>query len=109
MSWIYEPWPWYVSGPLITAVMAALLFAGKNFGMSSNLRTLCSMCGAGKTCDFFYFDWRAQRWNLFVMAGAVNKLHFALAVGGLFIGDYPHIGVNAGVVEHLVGQSDDGI
>ena len=71
MEYILEPWPWYVGGPLIALTMAALLLAGKNFGMSSNLRTLCSAMGAGKTCDFFSFDWRAQRLNLMVMAGAI--------------------------------------
>lgn len=71
MEWILEPWPWYVSGPLIAAIMFLLLFAGKNFGMSSNLRTMCTIGGAGKKADFFAFDWRAQRWNLVVVAGAI--------------------------------------
>lgn len=71
MDWIYEPWPWYVSGPMIALVMFLLLMVGKNFGMSSNLRTLCTICGAGKKSDFFRFDWKAQRWNLIVVLGAI--------------------------------------
>ena len=71
MEWILEPWPWYVSGPLIAGIMFLLLFGGKNFGMSGNLRTLCSIGGAGKKIAFFDFDWKAQRWNLVVMIGAV--------------------------------------
>ncbi len=71
MNWIYEPWSWYVSGPLITLVMFLLLMIGKKFGMSSNLRTMCTICGAGKTADFFKFDWRAQRWNLVVVLGVI--------------------------------------
>lgn len=71
MEWILAPWPWYISGPLIALTMFVLLYIGKNFGMSANLRTLCTMCGAGKTCDFFCFDWKAQRWNLLVMVGAM--------------------------------------
>lgn len=71
MEWILQPWPWYVSGPLIALTMFVLLYVGKNFGMSSNLRTICAICGANKTSDFFAFDWKAQRWNLFVMLGAV--------------------------------------
>ena len=71
MNWIYDPWPWYVSGPLITIVMVALLMVGKQFGMSSNLRTLCTICGAGRASDFFKFDWKAQRWNLIVMLGVM--------------------------------------
>src|SRR5690606_38950943 len=71
MNWIFEPLPWYVGGPLIAAIMFLLLFGGKNFGMSSNLRTMCTMGGAGKKVDYFKFDWRSQRWNLAVVAGAI--------------------------------------
>ncbi len=71
MNWIYDPWPWYISGPLISLVMFLLLMVGKRFGMSSNLRTMCTICGAGKTSDFFRFDWKAQRWNLIVVLGAI--------------------------------------
>ena len=71
MNWIYDPWPWYVSGPLIALTMFVLLFVGKQFGMSSNLRTLCSAAGAGKKSDFFKFNWKEERWNLTVMLGAL--------------------------------------
>lgn len=71
MNWILEPWPWYIGGPLIAAIMFLLLFGGKNFGMSSNLRTMCTIAGAGKRFDFFNFDWKSQRWNLVVVAGAI--------------------------------------
>ena len=37
MDKILEPWPWYVSGPLIALIMMLLLLVGKRFGMSSNL------------------------------------------------------------------------
>ncbi|PKA97160.1 hypothetical protein B0O79_0810 [Flavobacteriaceae bacterium MAR_2009_75] len=71
MELILKPWPWYLSGPLITAVMIFLVYFGKTFGMSSNLRTFCSIGGAGKYADFFRFDWKAQRWNLIVVLGAI--------------------------------------
>lgn len=71
MEWIQNPWPWYVSGPLIALVMFVLLFVGKQFGMSSNLRTACSIGGAGKAAEFFKFDWKKERWNLVVVLGAV--------------------------------------
>ncbi|AXG73566.1 YeeE/YedE family protein [Flavobacterium arcticum] len=97
MSWIFEPWPWYISGPLITVTMAALLFAGKNFGMSSNLRTLCTMCGGGKTCEFFCFDWRSQRWNLIVMVGAVLGGFIAMN----FLSNDTAVDINNDVVTQL--------
>jgi len=68
---IKEPWPWYVSGPLITLVMTLLLFMEKGFGMLSNLRTLCAICGAGGKVEFFKFDWRKQQWNLIVITGVI--------------------------------------
>ncbi|WP_019039426.1 YeeE/YedE thiosulfate transporter family protein [Psychroflexus tropicus] len=80
MEWITNPWPWYVSGPLIALVMFVLLFVGKQFGMSSNLRTACSIGGAGKVSDFFKFDWKKERWNLIVVLGAI--------IGGFISANY---------------------
>lgn len=77
MEWIFQPWPWYVAGPLIALVMFLLILMGKKFGMSSNLETMCAACGAGKKADYFNFDWRKNRWNLVVILGA--------AIGG-FVG-----------------------
>lgn len=66
-----QPWPWYTSGIVIAFVMALLLFFGKSFGFSSNLRTICTACGAGKNVKFFDFDWRAQQWNLLFLVGSI--------------------------------------
>mgnify|MGYP003667590220 CR=1 FL=1 len=80
MTFIIEPWPWYFSGFMIALVMFLLIMEDKRFGMSSNLRTLCSMAGAGKRTDFFNFDWKSQRWNLVVVIGAV--------IGGFIASEY---------------------
>lgn len=66
-----QPWPWYIGGPIIAIVMLLLIYFGKSFGFSSNFRTICSSLGAGKSCDFFAFDWKAQKWNLLFLVGAV--------------------------------------
>lgn len=71
MEWITRPWSWWVSGTVIAAVMFALLYFGKSFGFSANLRTLCSVAGAGKKVKFFDFDWRGQIWNLVFLVGAI--------------------------------------
>lgn len=71
VAWISQPWPWYVAGPLIALVMFSLLLFGKNFGVSSNLRTMCSMAGAGKNCEFFAFEWFKQIWNLVFVGGMI--------------------------------------
>ncbi|WP_299885976.1 YeeE/YedE thiosulfate transporter family protein [uncultured Lacinutrix sp.] len=78
MDLIYNTWPWYVSGPLIALIMFLLLKLGKKFGMSSNLRTMCSMAGAGKYVDFFKFDWKANKWNLYVVLGVITGGYIAL-------------------------------
>ncbi|WP_223032792.1 YeeE/YedE family protein [Hanstruepera marina] len=71
MDFISQPWPWYVSGPMIALIMFLLIMVEKRFGMSSNLRTMCSILGAGNKNEFFNFDWKSQRWNLVVVLGAV--------------------------------------
>ena len=71
MDFLSQTWAWYVSGPLIAGVMFLLLRAGGEFGVSGNLRTLCTIGGADRFADFFRFDWRAQRWNLVFVGGAV--------------------------------------
>ena len=71
MDFIYAPWPWYVAGTLIAMVMFMLLYFGGKFGVSSNLRTMCTIAGADKFSDFFKFDWKTQRWNLMFVLGSI--------------------------------------
>jgi uncharacterized membrane protein YedE/YeeE len=71
MNWITQPWPWYTSGALIAFIMVLLLYFGKSFGFSANLRTMCSIAGAGKASKFFDFDWKKQSWNLLFLVGSV--------------------------------------
>jgi uncharacterized protein len=71
LSLLRQPWPWYTSGTVIAFVMVLLLFFGKSFGFSANLRTICTACGAGKHVKFIDFDWRSQTWNLLFLVGAV--------------------------------------
>lgn len=71
MELLLKPWPWYVAGPLISLIMFLLLYFGKSFGFSSNLRTMCTIGGAGKIAEFFRFDWKGQKWNLFFLTGAI--------------------------------------
>lgn len=71
MENILNPWPWYVSGPLIALVMSLLLYFGKTFGMSSNLRTFCAIGGAGKFSNFFKLNWKNESWNLIVVLGTI--------------------------------------
>ena len=98
MEFILSPWPWYVSGPLIAITMFVLLYLGKYFGMSSNLRTLCTLCGAGKSSSFFKFDWRSQKWNLLVMIGAI--------IGGFIGSNYLGAGQSPALNPNTVSKLD---
>lgn len=51
--------------------MFTLLFLGQTFGVSSTLRATCAAMGAGKTSDFFRYDWKDQIWNLAFVARAM--------------------------------------
>ena len=71
MDFLTHTWHWAISGFLIAIIMLTLNYFGKVFGMSSNLRSLCTISGADKYADFFKFDVKSQRWNLAVVAGAM--------------------------------------
>ncbi len=66
-----QPWPWYVSGPLIGLTVPALQIMGnKSFGISSSLRHICAAClPAG--IPFFKYNWRKEVWNLVFVAGVL--------------------------------------
>src|SRR5690554_918290 len=71
LEFIMQPWPWWFSGLVISSVMFLLLYFGNSFGFPANLRTICSISGAGKKVKFFDFDWKKQSWNLVFLVGAI--------------------------------------
>jgi uncharacterized protein len=71
MDFLFHTWHWSITGFLIAMIMLTLNYFGKVFGMSSNLRTLCTMAGADKFAEFFRFDVKSQYWNLMVIFGAM--------------------------------------
>jgi uncharacterized membrane protein YedE/YeeE len=77
MDFIYGTWHWSISGFLIGMIMLLLVYFGKSFGMSSNLRTLCTIGGAKRFSNFFDFDWREQKWNLAMVLGTIIGGYFA--------------------------------
>ncbi len=69
MTFLLEPWPWYVAGPLIGLVVPLLLLGGKPFGISANLRHMCAAVAPGDLA-FFRYDWRKEGgWNLLFALG----------------------------------------
>lgn len=79
-----QSWSWWFSGLIISFIMFALLFFGKSFGFSSNLRTICAAAGAGNHVSFFKFDWKKQIWNLLFLVGAI--------IGGFIAGNFMYDG-----------------
>lgn len=68
-SFLTEPWPWYVAGPLIGLTVPALLLLGnKSFGISSSMRHICAACVPAKI-PFFTYDWKKEIWNLVFVLG----------------------------------------
>lgn len=71
IDWLSQPWPWYIAGPIIGLTVPLLLIIGnKNFGISSSLRHLCSICLPAKI-SYFNYDWKKEVWNLFFVTGIV--------------------------------------
>lgn len=70
---LFEPWPWYVAGPLIgLTVPLMLLLGGKNLGISSSFRHLCAaMLPKTGLAYLRAYDWRKESWNLYFAAGLV--------------------------------------
>src|SRR3954470_12050058 len=94
---IKEPWPWYVSGPLIGLTVPILLIIGnKSFGISSSLRHICAAC-IPANISFFKYDWKKESWNLFFVLG--------IFLGGIiataFLSNPDAVVINAKLQEQL--------
>ncbi len=69
LEFIRQPWHWAVAGTLLGLTVPILLLMGnKKLGISSSLRHICAMCIPAKI-SFFKYDWKAEMWNLFFVAG----------------------------------------
>ncbi len=74
-SWIAllkQPWPWYVTGPLIGLVVPILFIAAnKRFGLSSNLTHICAVI-APRRPNFLTRERSAiAYWNLTIVLGLI--------------------------------------
>lgn len=66
-----QPWPWYISGPLIGLSVPLLLIIGnKMLGISSSLRHTCAAV-APFNVPFLTYNWKTEMWNLFFVGGIV--------------------------------------
>ena len=97
MDFLFHTWHWSITGFLIGIIMLTLNYFGKVFGMSSNLRSLCTMDGAAKFADFFRFDVKAQYWNLMVVFGAMLGGFVAVH----FMSDPSNVDINPQTIAQL--------
>ena len=99
LEFLSNPWPWYIGGPIIGILYLVLHIFGRRFGISSTLRTTCSMLGAGKISSFFDYDWRKDSWNLFFIlgsaVGAFITVNFLTTDTGVIISDSSKEALNA--------------
>ncbi len=92
-----QPWPWWISGPLIGLTVPALLIAGnKVFGLSSSLRHICATCFPANI-SFFKYDWKKETWNLFFAAGILIGAFIAWN----WLSDYHQISINHKLLNEL--------
>lgn len=82
IDFLSQPWPWYVSGPLLGLTVPLLLFLGnKQFGISTSLQHICAATVKPKA-EYFRYDWKSQAWSLVFVAG----IFVGGAVAVLFLG-----------------------
>jgi uncharacterized protein len=94
-----QPWPWYISGPLIGLTVPLLLILGnKSFGISSSLRHVCAAC-LPANIPFFQYNWKKEAWNLFFVTG--------ILIGGFvvakFLSNPNAVAINPKLATELAG------
>src|SRR5690349_23380269 len=96
---IKQPWPWWVTGPLIGLMVPLLLLLGnKAFGISSNMRHICAACFPANI-SFFKYDWRKESWNLFLAAGII----IGAFITWRWLSDYNQLEISPRMLKELNG------
>lgn len=88
MESLRGPWPWYVVGPLVGAMVPLLLLVGnRTFGVSSSLRHLCAMT-LPSGIEYFSYNWRRDGgWNIAFLAGILSGGLLSASVIGVPVPD----------------------
>ncbi len=107
MTWITQPWPWYVAGPLIGLTVPILLIIGnKPFGISSTLRHVCAAC-LPANIPMFNYNWKKEIWNLVfvlgIFTGGIIANLFLFNPNGIEINSHLQADLAAYGVTHIDG------
>lgn len=97
MEFVLQPWSWYVSGILISGVLFLFFYFGENFGVSSNLETLCTVAGAGKLSNYFKTNWKSKIWALLFLLGLIIGGY----IGIHYLSASPSVEINPKTVDEL--------
>ncbi len=92
-----QPWPWYVSGPIIGISVPILLLVGnKMLGISSSLRHACAAV-APFNIQFLKYNWKSELWNLFFVAG----IFIGGFIGGVLLNNGQPVQISAQTIEDI--------
>jgi uncharacterized membrane protein YedE/YeeE len=70
MNWFFEPWNWYIAGPLIGLfVPAVLIISNKALGISSAFDQVCMMVSPQTKKAMFAFKEKENSWKIFFVIG----------------------------------------
>jgi uncharacterized membrane protein YedE/YeeE len=92
-----EPWPWYVSGPIIGISVPLLLILGnKMLGISSSMRHACAAV-APFNIKFLKYNWKAEMWNIFFVMG----IFIGGFVGGILLNNGMPVDISPETVQDI--------
>lgn len=99
MDFLFQPWPWYVGGPIIGITVPLLLIMGnKRLGVSSSLRHICAAC-LPASIPLFQYDWKKEIWSFYFVGGiALGGL-----IGGVLLANPNAVAVSESTIQYLEG------
>ncbi len=70
MNFLFEPWNWYIAGPIIGLFVPALLIVtNKMLGISSSFEHICMIVLPKEKRGMFNFNMEENGWKLFFVLG----------------------------------------
>lgn len=93
IKFFVEPWPWYVSGPLIGLIVPLLILtSNKQFGVSSVLRYVCAATKISKK-SYFSYNLKEQQWTLWFVLGILFAGFFAFQIIDIVMGNLSELAI----------------
>ena len=72
IDFLSQPWPWYISGPLLGLMVPLLLLSSnKHFGVSSSFRHACAAAFPKLRVSYLRYNWKDEAWSLVFVVGVI--------------------------------------